>query len=43
MEILVGWLFLASLWMIILISWFLFGMRGDEDFLAAIARAVITA
>ena len=41
MEALVGWLFLVSLWVIILVSWLLFGMTGDGDFLAAIARTVI--
>lgn len=42
MEVMVGWLFLLSLWLIILVSWLFFGMGGEEDFFAALARTVIT-
>ncbi len=40
MEAVVAWLFLASLWMIILVSWFLFGMTGEEEYAAALIRAI---
>ena len=43
MEVMVAWLFLASLWVIILVSWFLFGMGSGEDYLAQLSRTIITA
>jgi hypothetical protein len=43
MEVMVAWLFLATLWVIILVSWFLFGMGGEEDFLAQLSRTIVSA